>query len=88
MPDITMCKGTGAAAFPLSAEVGAPPPQDCPIREQCYRFMATPSGERQSWFVGIPWGGDSCEHYWCLRGHEELSGKAWTASKDRAGETT
>lgn len=39
---------------------------DCPLRESCYRFTATPSDYRQSYFMKSPYdiliGG--C-NYWC-----------------------
>ena len=29
--------------------------QDCPLKETCYRFTATPSEFRQSYFLNIPY---------------------------------
>jgi len=42
---------------------------ECPIRERCYRFKATPSEYRQSYFAVVPYavvdGGErgECRHY-------------------------
>ena len=64
-PDITMCKGTGAEAFPLSTDIGVPIPPDCPLRKKCYRYLAKP-WEYQSWFIGIPYDPKTktCEYEW------------------------
>lgn len=53
MPDITMCCGIGV-------EDGQ---EDCPLRHTCYRHNAIPSNW-QSFFIGLPYSGDSCDHYW------------------------
>ena len=41
---------------------------DCPIKEQCERFTATPNEYRQSFFVTVPGkskdGWFSCEMFW------------------------
>jgi hypothetical protein len=38
---------------------------DCPAKETCYRFKATPSEYRQSFFTKPPWNFvNGCEHYW------------------------
>lgn len=37
---------------------------NCPIKETCYRFTATPSKWRQSYFVETPIKDDNtCEHF-------------------------
>ena len=40
----------------------------CPLRDSCYRFTATPSEYRQSYFVSAPYidepDGTSCEYFW------------------------
>ena len=38
----------------------------CPMRDACYRYTATPSEFRQSYFMDIPYNKESgeCEHYW------------------------
>jgi len=39
--------------------------KDCPIKEACYRYTATPSEYRQSYFAEIPYNKeeDKCDHY-------------------------
>jgi len=39
------------------------PGTDCPKKETCYRFMATPS-YYQSYFVELPMKNGECDHYW------------------------
>lgn len=40
------------------------PGTDCPKKETCYRFMATPS-DYQSYFIHSPIKEDGeCDHYW------------------------
>lgn len=44
---------------------------DCPRRLKCYRFMAIPSGWRQTYFAGNPYLGvnkTKCEYFWPLIG--------------------
>ena len=57
MPDITMCRG-------VRKEDGAV----CSMRDSCYRFKATPSEYRQSFFISGPFinepDGTSCEYFW------------------------
>lgn len=36
----------------------------CPFREHCYRFTATPSEHRQSYFAKSPRTGDMCPEAW------------------------
>jgi hypothetical protein len=38
----------------------------CPMRDVCYRYTATPSEFRQSYFTDIPYNEESgeCDHYW------------------------
>lgn len=36
----------------------------CPAKESCYRFTATPSEFRQSYFVEPPIKDGKCEYYW------------------------
>ena len=40
--------------------------QDCPLKETCYRFAATPSEFRQSYFLNIPYNKETktCEYLW------------------------
>ena len=38
---------------------------NCPQKENCYRFMATANPYRQSYFVEVPFKEDGeCDHYW------------------------
>lgn len=60
MPDISMCNGVR-----ISLE---DPHYVCPMRDNCYRYMAEPSEFRQSFFIGAPFiiepDGTSCEYFW------------------------
>jgi hypothetical protein len=50
MPDISMCDS-----------------ETCPLKTNCYRNPASgtkPSEHRQSWFMGLPSEGETCNHYW------------------------
>lgn len=42
--------------------------EDCPLKDSCYRYVATPSEYRQSFFIEVPFieepDGTSCEYYW------------------------
>jgi hypothetical protein len=57
MPDITMCSGKEKQTQ-----------NPCPLRDSCYRFIATPSEYRQSYFTEAPFivepDGTSCEYFW------------------------
>lgn len=76
MPDITMCQGSGVivngrcrpAEDPLSQHT------ECPKKEMCFRFKATPSGFRQAYFVGIPYdpSTNTCEHFLPLYNKEVI----------------
>lgn len=67
MSDIIMCSGGSGSNV-------------CPMRESCFRFTATASPTRQSYFMTIPlvWGGallgqrmfPECEHYWPNEGRK------------------
>lgn len=46
MPDIAMCRGF----HPLHALE----PEKCPLRRDCYRYLATPSRYRQTYFSEMP----------------------------------
>lgn len=37
---------------------------DCPKREQCHRFTATPDDRSQSYFMETPRKKDHCIYYW------------------------
>ena len=40
--------------------------KDCPLKETCYRYTATPNEYRQSYFVNPPYDEEKkeCTHYW------------------------
>ena len=66
MPDICMCKGTNRVDFELSIETGVMEPFDCPLRENCKRYLAVPKDKWQSFFVGLPYDVEkqNCEYFW------------------------
>ena len=37
---------------------------DCPMKNTCYRYLATPSEYWQSYFACVPYANSECEHYW------------------------
>lgn len=37
--------------------------KECPLRESCYRFKATPNKYRQSYAI-FKFEDNSCEHFW------------------------
>ena len=57
MPDITMCTGRDKITK-----------EPCPLKDSCYRFKATPSEFRQSYFTESPFiiepDGTSCKYFW------------------------
>lgn len=40
--------------------------KDCPLKETCYRYTATPSEFMQSYFIQAPYDKEyeTCGHYW------------------------
>jgi hypothetical protein len=55
MPDICMCKGTKTEGGDILT---------CALRADCYRYTATPSKDRQSYFAVAPFMRcGTCEHY-------------------------
>ncbi len=40
---------------------------DCPLKNECYRFLATPSEYRQSYFVTPPIEDEKCIEFWNAR---------------------
>jgi hypothetical protein len=40
---------------------------DCPLKNECYRFLATPSEYRQSYFVTPPIEDGKCIEFWNAR---------------------
>lgn len=53
MSDISKCKG--------ETEVGV-----CPLRDKCYRFLASADPKYQSYFIFIPYDFEKkeCSEYW------------------------
>lgn len=46
--------------------------EGCPQKDKCYRFTATPSEWRQSYFLGLPMKEDeTCEHYWDNKSYKQ-----------------
>ena len=49
----------------------------CPMRDNCYRYRATPDELRQSYFSNVPYDDESedCDHYWAYKydgcGHDQ-----------------
>ena len=37
---------------------------NCPIKENCYRYLATQNKIHQSFFVKEPYNKETCEYYW------------------------
>lgn len=37
---------------------------DCPLKDTCYRYKATPSEGRQSWLSTPPHKEGDCAYYW------------------------
>ena len=57
MPDITMCDS-----------------ESCPIKTTCYRNPASgtkPAERLQSWFIGLPSEGKTCNHSWPMENGEK-----------------
>ena len=61
MPDIAMCNGEGK---PHSSDKDSTS-VDCPKKETCFRYKATPSEFRQTYFLGIPYDPitKECKHF-------------------------
>jgi hypothetical protein len=50
---------------------------NCPYKESCYRFTATPNEFMQSYFIEPPFKDNYCEMYWGDTQHE-----IWNQLKD------
>lgn len=48
---------------------------DCPLKENCYRFLATPSRDRQSYFVTPPVKDGKCHEFWQDHHHKIIRRK-------------
>ena len=44
---------------------------DCPLKNECYRFLATPSEYRQSYFVPPPIKDGVCDEFWDAKPKKE-----------------
>jgi hypothetical protein len=53
------------------------PGTNCPQKENCYRFTATPSEYYQSWFTKSPIKDGKCDMYW-----GENAEAVWNELKD------
>lgn len=60
MPDITMCEGTGRTD---NLETGV---LECPLKETCFRFKATPSEFRQAYFITLPYDQKTATCKWLI----------------------
>jgi hypothetical protein len=48
--------------------------ESCPIKTTCYRNPASgtkPAERLQSWFIGLPSEGKTCNHYWPMENGEK-----------------
>lgn len=43
----------------------------CPIKETCYRFKATPNESWQTYFVRAPFKDGACEYHWPTKREKE-----------------
>lgn len=44
---------------------------DCPLKETCYRYKATPDQYLQSYFGEVPYESDGCKYYWPIEKKKE-----------------
>jgi len=53
------------------------PGDNCPLKENCYRFTAKASEYHQSYFMEAPYdhGMKDCEHYWFIS-NKDRNGKS------------
>jgi hypothetical protein len=48
----------------------------CPLRDRCYRHIATPSERRQTYFAVSPHvGGLGCQYFWSNAASQETAGE-------------
>jgi len=40
---------------------------DCPLKEQCYRYKAKPDEYLQSYFVTPPYIDNTCDRFWKMK---------------------
>jgi hypothetical protein len=55
---------------------------DCPIKENCYRYKAEPS-KYQSYFMEAPYKDGDCSHYWEMEMSSKTSKKVDKKSKPK-----
>ena len=41
--------------------------EDCPLKENCYRYKAIPNEFRQTMFFGSPMKDGKCDQFWDMR---------------------
>jgi hypothetical protein len=47
------------------ADISMCPGTNCDVKENCYRYLATPDDYRQAWFGMMPYPpGEECVYYW------------------------
>ena len=42
--------------------------RDCPLRDDCFRYRATPEPENQTYFMSPPFKDGACEMFWSMGG--------------------
>ena len=65
MADITMCQG-------VKRDNDHNVTQECPMKDNCYRYTATANEYRQSWFMVIPYDFETnkCSNFWDNKGYK------------------
>lgn len=46
--------------------------ENCPLKENCYRYRAYPSECLQSYFINSPFDGEKCEYFISINGWKKL----------------
>jgi hypothetical protein len=48
--------------------------EKCPLKENCYRFLATPNEFRQSYFMNPPYDHQTkeCDHFWDVNLYKKI----------------
>ena len=54
---------------------------ECPKKETCYRYRATPNEICQSYFISSPLVEGECEYYWPLKNENTISRDTYESSK-------
>jgi hypothetical protein len=63
MPDYTMCGGTSRKLRELFPAEKVESDIECPLRYECYRYLAEPEPQLQAWFGEILYRDGKCEVY-------------------------